>query len=141
MKKRKRSSRRGAAALEFVLVSVIFVLTLLGMIELSRAVMVQQVVVNAAREGARRAVVPGATEADLTGENGVITHYLTRVQTGGTYTVTIYVNGEESSLPAANSHDQVTVQVSVPFSDVSWGILTFFPSTTVLSSAATMRKE
>lgn len=141
MKQRPRFRRRGAAALEFILVSVIFLLTLLGMIELSRAVMVQQVVVNAAREGARRAVTPGATDADLTGDNGVVTHYLSSAGIGGTFTVTTYVNGSESSLAAAKSHDELKVQVSVPFSDVSWGIMAFFPSDTVLSSTATMRKE
>ena len=133
--------RRGAVALEFIIVSMIFVLALLGIVELSRFIMVRQVLVNAAREGVRRAVVPGATDADLTGTNGVITKYVQGAKMGGTITATTLVNGSTASLSTASSHDTIAVQLSVPFSDVSWGIMQFIPGSAQLVAEVTMRKE
>ncbi|MGB6041722.1 MAG: TadE family protein, partial [Pirellulales bacterium] len=52
-----RKKRRGVAAVEFALVAPLFVLMVMGMIEVGRAIMVQQVLTNASREGARRAVL------------------------------------------------------------------------------------
>lgn len=45
--------QRGAAAVEFAAVAPIFVLLLFGMLEFGRMVMVQQILTNATREGAR----------------------------------------------------------------------------------------
>ena len=53
--------RRGVAMAEFAIILPIFMLAVIGIIEFGRAVMVQQILVNAAREGARRAIIPGAT--------------------------------------------------------------------------------
>ena len=43
-----------------------FLLLTVGIIEFGRAFMVQQIVTNAAREGARHGVLPGATNAAVT---------------------------------------------------------------------------
>ena len=56
-----RKKRRGAAAVEFAVVAPIFLLLVFGMIEYGRMVMVQQVLTNASREGARVAVLDGST--------------------------------------------------------------------------------
>jgi Flp pilus assembly pilin Flp len=45
--------RKGAAAVEFALVAPLFTLMLLGMIEVGRAIHVQQTLQNAVREGSR----------------------------------------------------------------------------------------
>ena len=53
-----RSSRRtrtGAAVIEFAVIGPLLVLLILGVIEFGRMVMVQQILTNASREGARRA--------------------------------------------------------------------------------------
>ena len=139
--RRSSRQRQGAVALEFILVSGIFIMTVLGMAELSRAIMVRQVLVNAAREGARRAVVPGATDAALTGGSGVITKYVQGAQMGGTTTVAILVNGTQASLSTAHSHDTIAVRLSIPWQDVSWGIMRFIPVSTTLTAEVTMRKE
>ncbi len=55
-----RSGSRGQALLEFALVAPIFFLILFAIIEFGRAVYVTQVLNNAAREGARYAIVHGA---------------------------------------------------------------------------------
>src|SRR5262245_57058974 len=56
-----RRNRRAAAAVEFAVVAPIFLLLVFGMIEYGRMVMVYQIVTNASREGARAAVLDGAT--------------------------------------------------------------------------------
>ncbi len=55
-----RKRRRAVAAVELAIVLPILILALVGIIEFGRAVMVQQIITNAAREGARRAILPGA---------------------------------------------------------------------------------
>ncbi len=51
---RKRSTRRGASAVEFALVAPTFFLLVLGIIAFGRMLMVQEVLVNAARRGPAR---------------------------------------------------------------------------------------
>ncbi len=48
-----RTDRKGAAAVEFALVAPVLCGMILGMIEVGRAIQVQQVLVNAVREGCR----------------------------------------------------------------------------------------
>lgn len=53
--------RRGASLVEMALVLPVFMLVVTGIIEFGRAMMVGQLVTNAARHGARLAVIDGAT--------------------------------------------------------------------------------
>ena len=52
--------------MEFAVVAPIFFLLILGMVEFGRMMMVQQVLTNASREGARIAVLDNTTTADVT---------------------------------------------------------------------------
>ena len=56
-------SRWGVAATEFAIVAPVFLLLVIGILELGRALMVQQVLINASRVGARQAITLGATTA------------------------------------------------------------------------------
>ena len=56
-----RRNRQGAAVVEFAVVAPIFSMLVFGMIEFGRAIMVEQILTNAAREGARVAVLDSAT--------------------------------------------------------------------------------
>jgi hypothetical protein len=63
--KRCISNERGQATVEFALILPVLLLIVLGIIEFGRAWNIQQVVTDAAREGARRAVIfdPTITQA------------------------------------------------------------------------------
>lgn len=126
-------NRRGVAAVEFALTAPLLFLVVFGLIEVGRALMVQQLLSNAARDGARSAILGSATaesvEADVTG-------YLTLSGiNGATVTVT------PSPLISAQGGDPVTVAVSVPFASVSWLPVPAYLGGVVLTSSVTMRRE
>ena len=103
------------------------------MIEYGRMVMVYQVLTNASREGARAAVLDGATATSVT---SAVNSYLSAALVTGA-TVTVAPN------PPANAQygDPVTVTVSIPFSQVSWLPSPMYLGSQTLSSATVMRRE
>lgn len=82
------------------------------MIEYGRMVMVQQVVSNASREGARQAVLDDTTTAEV---SATVNRYLMTGSIRGA-TVTVAPNPPTD----AEFGDPVTVTVSIPFSQVNW---------------------
>jgi Flp pilus assembly protein TadG len=110
---------------EMALVLPVFVMITLGIVEFGRAMMVGQLVTNAAREGARLGVVDGSTN------NGVETfvknflHETVNVATGDV-AVTITVTeapgnpAAGNTIEAASAKDLVTVKVQLPFDKVSY---------------------
>ena len=66
---RKRLLRRGAAVTEFAIVAPVFFMMVIGFIEFGRALMVQQVLINASRVGARMATTTGATSRRSAGRS------------------------------------------------------------------------
>lgn len=108
----KRRSRRGAEVLELSIVLVLFLLINWGIFEFGRAMMVQEIITNGAREGARRGVVVGATNAQAL---AAIDTYLTNSGfTGFTRTIT-------PSVDSTTRGETFTVQVTMPFDAVDWG--------------------
>jgi Flp pilus assembly protein TadG len=126
-------ARRGAAVVEFAVVAPVFFLFVFGMIEFGRMVMVQQILTNAAREGARVAILPGATTAQV---NTTVNTYLTAGAISGASTT---VNPNPPS--SATYGSAVTVTVSVPFKSVSWTPAPFFLGGTTLQAQSVMRTE
>jgi Flp pilus assembly protein TadG len=131
--KSSRKKRRGAAVVEFAIVAPLFILLVFGMIEFGRMVMVQQVLTNATREGARQAVLDGSTRDDV---EQIINTYLAASSING---ATISVNPDPPS--NAISGEPVTVSVSVPFGQVSWLPAPMHLGSTVLSASSVMRRE
>lgn len=128
-----RKKRRGAAAVEFAVVAPVFLLLVFGMIEYGRMVMVQQVITNASREGARVAVLDGSENPDV---QSIVNQYLSSGSiTGATITVTP-TNPED-----ANFGEPVTVTVDIPFSQVSWLPSPMYLGETTLSATTVMRRE
>jgi Flp pilus assembly protein TadG len=128
-----RKNRRGAAVVEFAVVAPVFFLMVFGMIEYGRLVMVQQVLTNASREGARQAVLDGATASSV---SSTVTNYLTAARVGGA-TVTVSPNPPSS----AGYGDPVTVTASVPFNQVSWLPSPMFLGGRTMSAVTVMRRE
>lgn len=125
-------NRNGVAAVEFALVVPLFLLLVFGIIEFGRALMVQQVLVNASREGARLAVLDSASSANVV---NTVSDYLQDAS------IDIPQSGiSVSPDPAAViNNQQITVSVSVPFSEVSW--MPPFIYNGNLQASTTMRSE
>jgi Flp pilus assembly protein TadG len=126
------SSRLGAAATEFAIVAPLFILLVIGMIELGRGLMVQQVLINASRVGARQAITMGATSSEV---QAAVTDYAASVAVPN---VSVDVTPNPASSPAGT---MMSVTTTVPFSDVSWLPAPWFLGGTTLTAESTMRKE
>jgi Flp pilus assembly protein TadG len=128
----RTDQRRGAAVVEFAIVSPIFFMLILGMIEIGRALMVQQVLINASRVGARQAAMLTSSEAAVL---SAVTGYCTGV---GVSNVTAAVSPNPATAAAGSP---ITVTTSVAFGNVSWLPAPWFMGGKTLTSSAVMRKE
>jgi Flp pilus assembly protein TadG len=137
--------RRGTALVEMALVLPIFVAVTLGIVEFGRAMMVGQLVTNAAREGCRLAIIDGSTNQNvidyvedfLTQSAGVDAADLNIV-----ITVTPAPGNPNPNNNIANAlpRDLVTVFISVPFNKVSYVTGDYLNGKT-LSGRSAMRHE
>ncbi len=127
------SNRVGAAVIEFAIVGPLMVMLTMGMMEVGRAVMVKQVMINASREGARMAILPSANSQEVIAQ---VTSQLSASSINGT-TVTI----NPPSLTNAPAGTAVTVSISVNASQVSWIPNPAFTLNQTISAATTMRRE
>jgi len=125
--------RRGAAVVELAVVAPVFFLLVFGMIEFGRMVMVQQIITNGAREGARIAVLNGATTSQV---KTAVSNYLSGASVSGATTT---VSPDPPS--SATYGSLVTVTVSIPFTSVSWTPSPFFLASTTLQATCSMRTE
>lgn len=132
----RRHGSSGQALAEMAIALPILLLMLVGIWEFARAYQIQQVVVNAAREGARSAVLQGV---DSDSAEVVTNSFLAGGNvTGATVTVT----------DTNQTGDPTTVQVQVPYSFVLIGPIVRLATggssglgDITLSSQATMRHE
>src|SRR3954469_16914442 len=124
--------RRGAAVTEFAIVAPVFFMMVIGFIEFGRALMVQQVLVNASRVGARMASTTGATSTSV---KTAVTNYTSGVAVSG---VTATVSPDPATAAAGTT---ITVTATVPFSKVSWMKSPWFLTGKTLTASSQMRKE
>jgi hypothetical protein len=127
-----RRNRRAAAAVEFALVAPVFFLLVLGMIEYGRMVMVQQVLTNASREGARAAVLDGAEWSEV---ESLVTAYM------ASGSITGHTCNKPANFDTAEFGDPITITVSVPFNQVSWLPSPMYLGGKTLSATTIMRRE
>jgi Flp pilus assembly protein TadG len=118
-------NRRGAAAVEMAIVLPIFFMVVMGIVEFGRAMMVGQLVTNAARYGARESAVDGATNATVT--TAVKNFVSTSVGVAATdVTVDIIVTpgagnpDPANNLSMAQAKDVCKVSVKVPYNKVAY---------------------
>lgn len=129
--KHKRD-RQGAAAVEFAIIAPLLFMLLLAFIELSRGFMVQQVLTNASRVGARQAITVGATQSETS--SAVQSYTSSMGLTGSTITIT-------PNPSTASSGDEVTVTVSIPYASVTWLPVPKYLAGKTLTASSVMRKE
>jgi Flp pilus assembly protein TadG len=130
-----RKQRQGAAAVEFAVVAPVFFLLVFGMIEYGRMVMVQQIIVNSAREGCRAAVLDGSTTS------GVKSTVITAMSSGNITITTSNVTVSPDPPSNAEFGDPVTVTVTVPFNQVSWLPSPMYLGGKSMTASTTMRRE
>ncbi len=127
-----RTGRHGAAAVEFAIVAPLFFMLIIGCIEFGRALMVQQVLTNSSRVGARRAITLNATESEA-------------ITAASEFAAGAAVTGATVSVApdpgAAAAGDMISVTVSVPFNNVSWIPAPWFMGGATLDATSVMRKE
>ncbi|MCH7987641.1 MAG: pilus assembly protein [Planctomycetes bacterium] len=121
----KQDKRRGTALVEMAVVLPVFLMVVWGIIEFGRGMMVANMVTNAAREGARLAVIDGNTNTDV--QNSITSFLQQAINVSpGEITVTIGIDeapGNPDSLNIlanASPRDLVNIVVSVPFDSVSF---------------------
>lgn len=128
--------RRGTATVEFAVIAPVLVTLMLGLLEVTRAVQVKNLLSDAARSGCRLAVENGKTTQNVQDNvNAVMT---ANGFSASDVTTTVLVNGNNVNANTAKKYDQVTVRVSIPMSKVSWIALTFFSTTSVASDNMVM---
>lgn len=96
-------------------------------------VMVHQLLTNASREGARRAVLDGATTAEI---QTVVDDYLVASSISG---VTVTVTPDPPN--TAGYGEPVSVKVSTSFDNVSWLPGSMFLGDAELEAESVMRRE
>jgi Flp pilus assembly protein TadG len=131
---KRRLPRQGVAAVEFALIAPVFFMLALGIVEFGRMLMVQSIITNAARIGARQAILSSGTTSNV---DTAVSNYLSAAKISGATTT---ISPSLSPTPSAGT--AVTVTVSVPCSSVAWtGIFPINMSSTTLSASVVMIHE
>ena len=111
----------------------------MGAFEVGRAIIVHQVMNDAARKGCRIGTLPSKANADITSDvNDILTD--NSIPTSAA-TITILVNGQAADAGAAQPGDRISVRVAVPYSKVTWTPLFFFNSASIDSDTLVMMRQ
>lgn len=145
LKRSIQNRRRGAVLVEMALTLPLFFMVVLGIVEFGRAMMVSQLLTNAAREGARLAILSGNSNEDV---STAVTEFLELAAniSPGDVTVEIDVTpatgnpnpGDEVS--NAQSRDLCSITVRVPFDEVSYIKADYLAGRSLMGTCA-MRHE
>ena len=124
-------SRRGATAVEFALTASVLLLIVFAALEFARANMIRQAITNAAYEGARRGIVPGASVDSVRDAAQAI------MRTALIRTATVDVT------PSAITPDteEVTVTISVAPDQNGWIPALFFAGRTLRGTSTLSREK
>jgi len=118
---------------EFAVVAPLFFLLVFGMIEYGRMIMVQQILTNGSREGARLAVLDGISTSDV---QTAVDSYLAGAGIAGAG-VSVATNPPV----APDFAESMTVTVTIPFDQVSWLPSPMFLDSYQMTANTTMRRE
>jgi len=127
-------NRRGVATVEFAIVLPVFLLIIVGIIEIGRAIAVVQMLTNASREGARVA------SFDTTSQTSTVTAAVnTCLSNDGISGATTTVSPNPPS--GASNGQQVSVTVNIAFAKVSWLPSPFFLGGQSLQATTVMCRQ
>jgi Flp pilus assembly protein TadG len=107
----ERLSERGAELVEFAIAMPVMLLLMAGIVDFAMLFQSYEVATNAAREGARLAVLPGYQVNDYQVARARVANYMTAGGAFGSYTTTIAPVG----LPSGGAVMLNGVQVSVDY--------------------------
>jgi Flp pilus assembly protein TadG len=130
--RQSNKNRRGVAAVEFAIVAPLFFLLVIGIVEVGRAMMVQQLLINASRVGARRAITLSSSEQAVV---DAVEEYATGVGVEG---LSVEVSPDPATAAAGAA---ITVDVEINYSEVSWLPAPWFMGGKQLTATSVMRKE
>lgn len=117
----------------------IFFLFVLGIVEFGRAMMTYEVLVAAAREGARQAALPASTDAHV---HEAVNRMLLAVRLPAhKFTIVIKIDGIVADTATARRGQRMSVEVWVPFVDVALSAPKFVTGANPLQAGCTMRRE
>lgn len=128
---RKRRLRKGASLVEFAVTVPILFLVVFAAVEFSRVNTIRHSVANAAYEGARRGIVPGATATDAQDAAVAI------------LTAVCVRDAEVTLTPAVITADtsEITVKIDVPLDQNGWITPKFFAGDVLTSSCKLARER
>lgn len=126
---RSKKRRWASATVEMAVVTPLLLTMLFGIIEYGWVFSVKQGLVTAAREGARTAALPGSTDEDIEQR---VSEYLNPL---GLTTYTVALSRATPSDPTE------TVDITIPYSDVSLLGNFFGGRNSDLKASCSMRKE
>jgi Flp pilus assembly protein TadG len=136
---RQRRRRLAAAAVEFAFAAQVFWVLIVGMCEVSRALLVKETVTNAARKACRTAALPGASWNDVANgaagsevydimvtDNGfswsdVTVTVVVTDPSGNATTLTTATGDPSNVLQNATWGSTVSVKVGIPAAKTTWG--------------------
>jgi Flp pilus assembly protein TadG len=132
MRTRLMKSERGTALLETAITIPIILLVSVGIFEFGRAYQTWQVLTNAAREGARVAIINGTTDDQVT---AAVRNYMTMGRLGEAATAPILINRNAPLGAVAGSE----IRINYPFQFMVLGpVARLVASGSTAGSALTM---
>lgn len=141
----QKPGERGSALLEMAITLPLLLLVSVAIFELGRAYQAQQILTNAAREGARLAVLPDASAANIQTR---VRQYLAQGQLSNPNSATVAINSTSTIPMGAGVVSASVVTVSYPFQFTVLGPVArlVVPASTLggpltLTAASQMRNE
>jgi Flp pilus assembly protein TadG len=145
----RRRTRSAAAAAEMAIVLPLLSLMVLGMFELSRGVMVRQILTDAARMGCRTGIMPQYGNSDISNDATVVmqdngfTSALFNPPSVGAINIAVTdpsgnVLSDSLNAPPGST---VSVQVVIPTTSVNWTTYIFLTKSMVESDIVVMMKQ
>lgn len=128
---RKRRIRKGTVAVEFALTVPVLFFLMFSAFEFSRMNMIRHSLDNAAYEGAREGIIPGATTANVR----VAVDEMLRIISVREAVVSVFPVELGADVP------RLTVTIAVPFQENSWLGPVFFRNQFVTRSCTLTREK